>query len=157
MNVVCPICGGTLVPARVTQDTWTGERRIAMEVDAQHCTNCGEDLIAGIDLRDAQDRANAITRREDGLLGPAEIQAIRARYGLSQDAFERLIRAGQKTVTRWERGIVCQTGTADTLMRVLRDNPAVTAALAAERGVTLKPPADAAPRPAAKAPRRKAA
>jgi DNA-binding transcriptional regulator YiaG len=89
-------------------------------------------------MRDMQRRAAEIARQEEGLLAPAEIRALRESYRLSQEAFERLIKAGPKTVTRWERGAVCQNGTADTLMRLLRDEPAIAARLAAERGVEIQ-------------------
>jgi HTH-type transcriptional regulator/antitoxin MqsA len=97
-------------------------------------------LLAAGEMRVMQRRAAEIARREDGLLAPAEIRALRESYGLSQEGFERLIKAGPKTVTRWERGTVCQNGTADTLMRMLRDEPAIAARLAAERGVAIHEP-----------------
>ena len=55
------------------------------------------------------------------------LRAIREGYGLTQDALEQLLRVGPKTVVRWERGTVCQSAAVDTLLAVLRDEPAAAA------------------------------
>jgi HTH-type transcriptional regulator/antitoxin MqsA len=140
MTQTCPECGGSLELACVSREVQVGHRSIPVEVEASRCSCCGEILLAAGQLRDMQRRAAEIARQEDGLLAPAEIRALRESYRLSQEAFERLIKAGPKTVTRWERGTVCQNGTADTLMRLLRDEPAIAARLAAERGVEIQSP-----------------
>jgi HTH-type transcriptional regulator / antitoxin MqsA len=140
MIQTCPECGGTLERARVVREVQVGHRSIPVEVDVSRCSSCGEILLAAGQMRDMQRRAAEVARQEEGLLAPAEIRALRERYQLSQEAFERLIKAGPKTVTRWERGTVCQNGTADTLMRLLRDEPAIAARLAAERGVKIHQP-----------------
>ena len=61
-------------------------------------------------------------------------------YRLSQASLEKLIRSGEKTVVRWERGRVAQNATADTLLRILRDHPEVVAKLAEQRGVKVTLP-----------------
>lgn len=133
----CPECGEAVERARVVREVRVGHRSIPVEVEALRCTGCGEVLLQAGQMREMQREAAEIARREDGLLAPAEIQALREQLGLSQDAFERLIHAGPKTVTRWERGTVCQNGTADTLMRILRDHPDIAAEVARERGISL--------------------
>jgi HTH-type transcriptional regulator/antitoxin MqsA len=137
MIQTCPECGGSLECARVVREVQVGHRSIPVEVEVSRCPSCGEILLAAGQMREMQRRAAEIARREDGLLAPDEIRALRERHHLSQEAFERLINAGPKTVTRWERGTVCQNGTADTLMRLLRDDPAIAARLAAERGLDI--------------------
>jgi HTH-type transcriptional regulator/antitoxin MqsA len=138
MIQICPECGGSLERARVVREVQVGHRSIPVEVEVSRCSSCGEILLAAGQMRDMQRRAAEIARQEDGLLSPDEIRDLRERDHLSQEAFERLIKAGPKTVTRWERGTVCQNGTADTLMRLLRDDPAIAARLAAERGVDIR-------------------
>jgi HTH-type transcriptional regulator / antitoxin MqsA len=135
---ICPECGGSLERARVVREVQAGHHSIPVEVEVSRCSSCGEILLAAGQMRDMQRRAAEIARQEDGLLAPDEIRALRERYHLSREAFERLIKAGPKTVTRWERGTVCQNGTADTLMRLLRDDPAIAARLAAERSVDIR-------------------
>jgi len=136
----CPECGGSLEHAYVVREVQVGHRSIPVDVEVLRCSDCGEILLAAGQMREMQRRAAEIARQEDGLLAPAEIRALRESYQLSQEAFERLIKAGPKTVTRWERGTVCQNGTADTLMRLLRDEPNLVARLAAERGVEIRQP-----------------
>lgn len=135
----CDQCGGAVSLRSVEREVPTGTRSVRVQVEALCCAECGELYLAPGQMTDMQRRAAEIARRADGLLSPEEIRELRGAYGLSQDAFEQLINAGPKTVTRWERGTVCQNGTADTLMRILRDNPELTARLAAERGVAIRP------------------
>lgn len=144
MMHTCRECGGSMERARVVREVQVGHRSIPVEAEVSRCSRCGEILLAAGQMREMQRRAAEIARQEDGLLAPAEIRALRERYQLSQEAFERLIKADPKTVTRWERGTVCQNGTADTLMRLLRDEPAIAVRLAAERGVELQQPFAAA-------------
>jgi transcriptional regulator with XRE-family HTH domain len=66
-------------------------------------------------------------------LQPGEILAIRESLGYSQARFEKLLRVGQKTVVRWEKGTVFQSATADQLMRLVRDVPAVADVLSGRR------------------------
>jgi HTH-type transcriptional regulator/antitoxin MqsA len=133
------MCGAELERVRVVREVQVGHRAIPVEVEVSGCTACGEILRAAAQMAEMQRQAAEIARQEDGLLSPAEIRALRESLGLSQEGFERLIKAGTKTVTRWERGTVCQNGTADTLMRLLRDDPAVALRLASERGVQIMP------------------
>lgn len=136
---ICDECGGAVTLQAVERELPTGTRSVRVQVEALCCADCGELYLEPGQVTDMQRRAAEVARRADGLLSPDEIRELRGVYGVSQDAFEQLINAGPKTVTRWERGTVCQNGTADTLMRILRDNPAITARLAAERGVKLGP------------------
>jgi HTH-type transcriptional regulator/antitoxin MqsA len=76
-----------------------------------------------------QQRAVAQIRAEEGLLTPDDIRRIRGKYGLSQARLEALLRTGPKTVVRWERGTVFQSAAADTLLRLLDQDPAILQAL----------------------------
>jgi len=146
MSETCHECGGPVVEERGPQSVQVGERFVTVEAESLRCTACGE-IVFHLYKAEAMERAAVdLVRREEGLLAPAEIEAIRAQYGLSQAAFEQLIHAGPKTVTRWERGSVAPNGTADTLLRILRDEPGVVERLARERGVLVR--IDAAPAPA---------
>jgi len=138
MNETCYECGGSVIEERGPQEVQVGERFVTVEAEYSRCTSCGE-IVFDLNQAEAMERAAVgLVRREEGLLAPSEIEAIRARYGLSQAAFEQLIHAGPKTVTRWERGTVAPNGTADTLLRILRDRPDVVDQLARERGVPVR-------------------
>lgn len=149
--IQCYLCGGESPRVREVRAVAIGTRTAVVEDEFYHCARCDEGVYLG-GMADATSRkAAAVIRAEDGLLGPGEIVALRAKYGLSQTALERLIGAGEKTVVRWEKGTVAQNKTADTLLRVLADHPEVVARLAEERGVVLRKPKRAAkPRVSAK-------
>lgn len=150
--IQCYLCGGDSPLTREVRPVPIGSRSAVVEDEFYRCPRCEEDVYLG-NMADATSRrAVAVIRAEDGLLGPDDIVALRAAYGLSQAGLERLIGAGEKTVVRWERGTVAQNGTADTLLRVLAEHPDVVARLARERGIRLRKPAAAPPRPRARKP-----
>jgi HTH-type transcriptional regulator / antitoxin MqsA len=123
-----------------------GEQTVVIDDTFYRCDNCGETFYDGNMADESFRRAAAAARLQEGFLSPQEIRDLRAMYGLTQAGLERLINAGEKTVVRWERGMVTQNATADTLLRVLRDHPEVVAKLAQWRGVrvTLPEPARSA-------------
>jgi HTH-type transcriptional regulator/antitoxin MqsA len=152
----CGICGGTATLVEEPHTMSMAGRPVTYEDQFYRCGQCGEAYYNGTMAAESFRRAAAVIRAEDGLLGPDDIVALRAKYGLSQAALEQLIGAGEKTVVRWEKGTVAQNKTADTLLRVLADHTGVVAQLAAERGVDLAKPKRAA-RPRASASSRPAA
>lgn len=135
---MCGICGGTATLVEEPHTMSMAGRPVTYEDQFYRCGQCGEAYYNGTMAAESFRRAAAVIRAEDGLLGPDDIIALRAKYGLSQADLERLIGAGEKTVVRWEKGTVAQNKTADTLLRVLADHPAVVAQLADERGVVLR-------------------
>jgi HTH-type transcriptional regulator/antitoxin MqsA len=136
----CYSCGNLADLVTEPREIPHGSRRVTVEDTFYRCPSCDEMFYVGDMPDETSRRAAAAIRREDGLLEPDEIRALRAKYGLSQAGLETLIGAGEKTVVRWERGTVAQNATADTLLRVLRDHPGVVAKLAEERGVKAAPP-----------------
>jgi len=154
MSETCHECGGPVIQERGPQSVQVGERFVTVEAEYLRCSACGEIVFHLYQADEMQRAAVDLVRREEGLLAPGEIEAIRAQYGLSQAAFEQLIHAGPKTVTRWERGSVAPNGTADTLLRILRDRPDVVEQIARERGVLVRIGASQAP---ARTERRRAA
>lgn len=148
-SVACYLCGGDSPLTREVRPVRIGSRMAVVDDEFYRCARCEEDVYLGNMADETSRKAAAVVRAEDGLLGPGDIVALRARYGLSQAGLERLIGAGEKTVVRWERGTVAQNRTADTLLRVLADHPDVVARLGRERGVRLRS-AGAKPRRARK-------
>lgn len=137
---VCPLCGG---PAQLVEESRSlrmGERPVTFTDLFYRCGRCGEEYFNGGMMDDSLRRATAVIRAEDGLLAPDDVVELRQKYGLTQAELERLIGAGTKTVVRWEKGTVAQNKTADTLLRVLRDHPAVVKQLAKETGLRSKAP-----------------
>lgn len=140
MTEPCYECDAEAELVRGTRQVRVGDRTVTVEAEYMACSGCGETFFLPGQMREMQRAAASVVRKDDGLLPPEEIVAIRERYGLTQAGLEKLINAGPKTVTRWERGAVAQNGTADTLLRVLRDHSAVARQLAAARGVPIALP-----------------
>lgn len=138
MSEPCVECGGRAVPEQGPRNVQVGDRTVTVDAEYLRCERCGEVFYAPGQVREMQRAAVDRVRQEDGLLAPPEVEAIRARYGLSQASFERLIGAGTNTVARWERGTAAPHGTADTLLRILRERPEVVAQLARQRGIQLR-------------------
>lgn len=89
------------------------------------CDRCGEVYLAPGEGDALHRKASDVVRKREGLLSSAEIRALRDDLGLSQCRFEQLLGVGPKTVVRWEKGTVFQNRTTDTLLRLIRDMPAV--------------------------------
>jgi HTH-type transcriptional regulator / antitoxin MqsA len=142
----CYLCRSPAFLIKGKRQTRMGTRPISFEDEFYKCSNCGEQFYDGRMADESFRRAAAAVRRVESLLAPEEIREIRALYGLTQADLERLIKGGEKTVVRWERGTIAQNATADTLLRVLRDHPEVVARLASQRGVkvTLPNPVESA-------------
>ena len=142
---LCWLCQAPATLVTERRDVPVGSRRVTIDDTFYRCEACGETFYRPGMADESFRRGAAAVRKEDGLLEPDEIRAIRAKYGLSQVGLEQLIGAGEKTVVRWERGTVAQNATADTLLRVLRDHPDVVARLAAQRDVRVAVPDEVRP------------
>ncbi|HEX8244174.1 MAG TPA: type II TA system antitoxin MqsA family protein [Longimicrobium sp.] len=141
----CWLCSSPAPLVTEPREVPMGTRKVVVEDTFYRCGSCGETFYRPGMGDETLRRAAAALRKLDGLLEPDEIRAIRSAYGLSQAGLEKLIGAGEKTVVRWEKGTVAQNATADTLLRVLRDHPAVVAKLAEDRGVRVTVPREVQP------------
>jgi HTH-type transcriptional regulator/antitoxin MqsA len=115
----CPICDSATELVRSPREIKIGQRRVVVDDERMRCRECGEEFYLPGQLDATARRAAEQVRREEGLLFPDEIKAIRQRLGMTQAEFEQLLATGPKTVVRWERGTVCQSTTADRLMRLV--------------------------------------
>lgn len=136
---LCPVCSSTEL------DVLEDERRIRardgseVPYHAQYtvCERCGEEFFTRAQSRAASRAAAAALRVHAGLLTPAEIVAIRAKYQVTQAQFETVLKLGRKTVVRWETGTVTQSKAADQLLREVRASPLMFRRLAEEAEVSL--------------------
>jgi HTH-type transcriptional regulator/antitoxin MqsA len=134
MTEHCYACDTEVLPVRESREVLIGQRATTVESEFMRCSGCGEAFFLPEQAEAFQRRAADQIRREDGLLTPGEVKAIRKRLRLSQAEFEQLLGTGPKTGVRWERGTVAQSSTADALMRL---HPETLLALARERGVRI--------------------
>ena len=122
----CPECGGNIKRTRTVVTTRVGRRAIPVTGKFLQCQGeCREVYFEPGEANEVSRRAAEIARTGDGLLTPQEIRDIRHRHDLTQQQLEQLLNVGPKTVVRWERGTVVQNAATDTLLRLLRDVPAV--------------------------------
>jgi len=99
------------------------------------CANCGNISYQG-DQISAHELAVASAVREiEGLLSADELYRIRVKYKLRQTDMEQMLSTGPKTWTRWERGKIPQSKAADTLIRVIAEEPDVAYRLMIQAGV----------------------
>ncbi|HEX8903924.1 MAG TPA: type II toxin-antitoxin system MqsA family antitoxin [Longimicrobiaceae bacterium] len=134
----CPRCGQDEM-REVTEPAAIRFPGRSVSVDATFlkCGACGKELWRPDQVEAAHRAAATEIRRREELLMPEEIQALRKRLGLDQREFERLLRVGKKTVTRWETGQVFQSQGIDNVMRSLAEVPGLAANMAKRNGVRL--------------------
>jgi len=113
-------CGGEYQEVTERRSFRIHGREVAVDADFLRCADCGRAIWAPGQVDALRQKAwNAIRDRE-GLLYPEEILALRTSLDLSQEAFERLLGVGKKTVTRWENGVIFPSAAANNLMKLLR-------------------------------------
>jgi HTH-type transcriptional regulator/antitoxin MqsA len=133
----CPACCGVLSSVSEEKEVRIGRRSARVMDDFGRCADCGEAFYAPGQMDSTLRRATEAIRQEEGLLSSEVVQEIREKLGLTQQAFERLLGVGPKTVVRWEKGTVFQNRSTDSLLRVIDAVPDSARFLARLRGVTL--------------------
>lgn len=98
----CHDCGEPAVLERGPKRVPLGDHTVTVQAEYMRCSGCGEIYYRPGQMQTMQCAAVDILRQEEGLLSPAEIQAIRARYGFSEGDLEQLIRAFPPTP--WSAG-----------------------------------------------------
>lgn len=127
----CGECGGRISASRAPFTLEVRHERVDIDgVEHGCCDTCGEVYLDGPAIQLAEHQAIAKVRATRGLLTPDGIRSLRSRLGVSQAGLERLLGTGPKTVVRWEKGTVCQSATADRLMRLLDARPELVSLLA---------------------------
>lgn len=130
---ICEACGGRV--ERLVGAVPIEFRDGTIMVDAgehDECTSCHEFYFSMDEMEDLERRAIEIARRDKGLLTPAEIRQMRTDLALTQPDLESLVGVGPKSVTRWEKGTVFQSKSADKLMRMMWEFPSLIALIAGE-------------------------
>jgi putative zinc finger/helix-turn-helix YgiT family protein len=138
-NVSCPVCGGSAAMVREVRAVEYGKRRVNVDDEFMRCTECGEAFYLPGQMERTDRQAAAEVRRVGEPPLPFEIRGLRARWHLSQHAFEKLLNTGDKTAIRWELGQVVPNPATGTLLRLLIEVPEAVQHLAALHGVELPP------------------
>ena len=136
MPDICAECGYATRIERIAPFTFSHNGKQASIEDRQtFCPACGTIGYVG-DQADRHELAVAAKIREiEGLLSAEDLRRIRQKYALRQTDMEAMLSVGPKTWTRWERGKVPQRKAADTLIRLIDEDPEVVRRLMEQAGV----------------------
>lgn len=134
MTQFCPTCEDYSETKTVErEETYTVRgTEITIPVKVEVCETCGESLGSDEDDQAILDALHAEYRRQNDLLTPEEIKAIRGRYRLSQKSLALLLGMSEATVNRYEQGGV-QDQVHDNAIRACEE-PAYVRGLLERRG-----------------------
>jgi putative zinc finger/helix-turn-helix YgiT family protein len=136
MPDLCAVCGNeTLTEQIVPFAVVHGGHHCNIEDLQTVCTACGNVSYVGEQASRHELAVAAKIREMDGLLSAEELRRIRLKYAFRQTDLEAMLSIGPKTWTRWERGKVPQSKAADTLIRVLAEDPEVARRLMEQAGI----------------------
>jgi putative zinc finger/helix-turn-helix YgiT family protein len=126
MSEICAACGNASLTEQVAPFVFSHSGKECVIDDHQTmCGACGTVSYVGEQISRHELAVAAKIREMEGLLSAEELRRIRLKYALRQTDMEAMLSIGPKTWTRWERGKVPQSKAADTLIRILADDPEV--------------------------------
>ncbi|MGA2640521.1 MAG: type II TA system antitoxin MqsA family protein [Spirochaetia bacterium] len=102
-------------------------REVRFNAQAYRCSQCGEQFEAAGQLDRNLDAAREAYARMYDSPTPAQLVALRSRYGASQKAFGLILGFGELTVNSYEQGALPDS--ANRLLLKLAENPAVFKAM----------------------------
>ena len=126
-KVICDVCGRDSAHlVKHPFDSIYNQIPIRLDsVERYECERCGESTFTPEQAKEVSKRVKAKAREHLNLLPPEKVVSIRKRCNLSQKELEHLFGLGEKVVIRWEKGRVLQSKTADVLLRLMDQNPAI--------------------------------
>jgi putative zinc finger/helix-turn-helix YgiT family protein len=126
MPDICVECGHASLVERVAPFTFAhGGKHATIEDRHTFCPICGTVSYVGAQADQHELAVAAKIREIEGLPSADDLRRIRQKYALRQTDLEATLSVGPKTWTRWERGKVPQSKAADTLIRLIDQDPAV--------------------------------
>jgi putative zinc finger/helix-turn-helix YgiT family protein len=136
MSEICTACGNTALTERVCPFVFShGGKQATIDDYQTACDVCGTVSYVGEQISRHELAVAAKIREMDGLLSAEDLRCIRLKYAFRQTDMEAMLSVGPKTWTRWERGKVPQSKAADTLIRVLAEDPEVARRLMQQAGI----------------------
>lgn len=146
LDGVAHACGEAFALVREPQEVLIRGTAVVVEAEFYRCSGCGEERYDLDQMDSARAAAAAKLTRDEGLLLPEEIMALRRSLSMTQAEFEKALGFGEKTVVRWETGKVIPGRSAALLLVALRRDPALMTYFAAlsrgerpvERVVTIR-------------------
>lgn len=104
VNPICPNTGAAMHRSvRPLTLTYKGHS-ITFDMPGWYCDDCDEGIHTGKDMKISDRMLNLLKVRTEGLLEAKEIQRIRKKLGLSQEAAGKLIGGGPRAFQKYESG-----------------------------------------------------
>lgn len=116
----CPNCGSMRIETRNITDKFqygSGAKTASLEalVPFRRCADCEFEFTDS----EAEDIRHKTICRHLGVMMPAEIVALRKKYGLTRAEFAEKTRIGEASLARWETGELIQNLANDGYMYLL--------------------------------------
>jgi len=119
----CPECGGEMrYEKHADEISYQGHTR-TLKTLGWWCSKCGEGILDGTALRANEKAFLELKADVDGVLGPEEVAAARARLGLSQRKAGELLGGGPRAFQKYEAGSQAVSVPMSRLLTLLANNP----------------------------------
>lgn len=132
----CRICGEGHLTVQVEKNP-VEYKGVSEELDSYYsvCDACGSEQADVAQTRLNKRLMIAFKKRVDGLLGGAEVRALRERLGLSQAEAAQVFGGGPVAFSKYESDDVAQSEAMDKLLRLAGELPAAFELLCRRSGV----------------------
>ena len=122
-SIRCPECGGRAVFETRTDTVEYKVHKAKVTVEGYWCEKCGEAVLDGDALRKRERAFLELRARVEGVLGPAELAAIRERLKLSQRQAGEILGGGPRAFQKYESGEQQASVPMANLLRLLAKDP----------------------------------
>lgn len=122
-SVRCPECGSvTVLETRLDTVEYKGETA-TVRVKGHWCSKCTEAVLEGAALIKREQAFLALRAKVEGVLGPKDVAAIRARLKLSQRRAGEVLGGGPRAFQKYESGEQQVSVPMANLLRLLEKDP----------------------------------
>lgn len=123
MNI-CPICGEGQLLSQVGKNAVEYKKhRAELNLHYSVCHICGSEQTDAAQLRANKRTMIAFKKQVDGLLGGAEVRALRKQLGINQAEAARIFGGGPVAFSKYESDDVAQSEAMDKLLRLAAAMP----------------------------------
>ncbi len=121
-----PLCPETGTPMeRGTQAltlTYKGQS-LELEMPGWYCSECGEGIHSGADMKHSDRALNRLKAQAEGLLTPEEVKKIRKKLSLTQADAGMLIGGGPRAFQKYESGDLLPSRGIHSALLLLESKP----------------------------------
>lgn len=122
-TIRCPECGDrSMLETRNDTVEYKGQHA-EVRVEAYWCQSCPEAVLDGEALKLRQRAFHALKAKVEGVLGPEDVSAIRAKLKLSQRRAGEVLGGGPRAFQKYESGEQQVSVPMANLLRLLNNDP----------------------------------